>query len=172
MRTFLGLLMIANAGLFFFGALQHAGVPIGHFHEPRIVPATVVETICGAFLVWGGVAALANTHAPWRNSLTGNFVALAGVLLGMIALAAGRGPRTTSNDLYHRIMLILIAVSLFFSWSIKKNAGGVKPTSAKPGRLRSVFRNLTDNRQSLGGENSKRPTAKPESRTRGASTTR
>ena len=64
MRTFLGLLMIANAGLFFFGALQHAGVYIGYFHEPRILPATVVETTCAAFLVWGGVAVLANTHAP------------------------------------------------------------------------------------------------------------
>jgi hypothetical protein len=172
MRRFLGLLMIANAGLFFFGALQHAGVPIGHFHEPRIVPATVVETICAAFLVWGGVALLAYTHAPWRNSLIGNLVALAGVLLGMVALAAGRGPRTTSNDLYHRIMLILIAVSLYFAWSIKKSAEEVRPSSAKRGRLRSVFPSLTDNRQSLDDENSKRPTAKPESRTRGASTTR
>jgi hypothetical protein len=30
----------------------------------------------------------------------------------MAALAAGRGPRTASNDLYHRIMLVLIGASL------------------------------------------------------------
>jgi hypothetical protein len=131
MRTFLGLLMIANAGLFFFGALQHAGVPIGQFHEPRILPATVVETTCAAFLVWGGVAVLANTHARWRNSLIANLVALAGVLLGMVALAAGRGPRTTSNDLYHRIMLILIAASLYFTWSLKKSVEGVDSSRVK-----------------------------------------
>lgn len=131
MRTFLGLLMIANAGLFFFGALQHAGVPIGQFHEPRILPATVVETTCAAFLVWSGVAVLANSHARWRNSLIGNLVALAGVLLGMVALAAGRGPRTTSNDLYHRIMLILIAASLYFTWSLKKGAEGMHSSSVK-----------------------------------------
>jgi len=131
MRTFLGLLMIANAGLFFFGALQHAGVPIGQFHEPRILPATVVETTCAAFLVWGGVAVLANTHARWRNSLIANLVALAGVLLGMVALAAGRGPRTTSNDLYHRIMLIVIAASLYFTWSLKKSVEGVDSSRAK-----------------------------------------
>jgi hypothetical protein len=35
-----------------------------------------------------------------------------GVLLGIAALAAGRGPRTASNDLYHRIMLALIAAGL------------------------------------------------------------
>ena len=123
--------MIANAGLFFFGALQHAGVPIGQFHEPRIQPATVVETTCAAFLVWGGVAVLANTHARWRNSLIANLVALAGVLLGMVALAAGRGPRTTSNDLYHRIMLILIAASLYFTWSLKKSVEGVDSSRVK-----------------------------------------
>jgi len=131
MRTFLGLLMIANAGLFFFGAVQHAGVPIRQFHEPRILPATVVETTCAAFLVWSGVAVLANAHARWRNSLIGNLVALAGVLLGMVALAAGRGPRTTSNDLYHRIMLIVIAASLYFTWSLKKSVEGVDSSRAK-----------------------------------------
>jgi hypothetical protein len=37
---------------------------------------------------------------------------LGGVLLGIAALAAGAGPRTASNDLYHRIMLILIALAV------------------------------------------------------------
>jgi hypothetical protein len=32
--------------------------------------------------------------------------------LGIAALAAGRGPRTASNDLYHRTMLVLIGTSL------------------------------------------------------------
>jgi hypothetical protein len=44
----------------------------------------------------------------WRIALTTNLVALGGVLLGIVALAAGAGPRTASNDLYHRMMLILI----------------------------------------------------------------
>ena len=42
---------------------------------------------------------------------------LGGVLLGIAALAAGAGPRTASNDLYHRMMLILIGAAvliLFF----------------------------------------------------------
>jgi hypothetical protein len=49
-----------------------------------------------------------------------NFVALSGVLLGIAALAAGAGPRTASNDLYHRVMLLLIVASvliLFFGRS-------------------------------------------------------
>jgi hypothetical protein len=56
----------------------------------------------------------------WRVALITNFVALGGVLLGIAALAAGAGPRTASNDLYHHIMLILIGavvLILFFGRS-------------------------------------------------------
>jgi hypothetical protein len=112
MRTTLGVIMISNAALFFFGALQHAGVSIGNFHEPKIIPAFIVETICGLFLLWGGVAIFGRLSNYGGIALTGNLVALAGVLLGVVALAIGRGPRTASNDLYHRIMLGLIGVTL------------------------------------------------------------
>jgi hypothetical protein len=112
MRIALGLIMISNAALFFFGAVQHAGIPLGRFHEPEIIPAAIVETICGLFLLWGSIAIFGHFSGHWRIGLVGNLVALAGVLLGMVALAAGRGPRTASNDLYHRIMLVLIAAGL------------------------------------------------------------
>lgn len=108
MRVLLGCVMISNAALFFFGALQHAGIAIGRFHEPRIVPATIVESLCGLSLIWGVAAA----HVEWRTAMIANLIPLAGVLLGMAALAAGRGPRTASNDLYHHIMLVLIGASL------------------------------------------------------------
>jgi hypothetical protein len=112
MGTAAGLVMIANAALFLFGAVQHAGISLGRFHEPRIVPAAIVETTCALFLLWGSVAVLSDFSAHWKAALIGNLVAAAGVLLGMVALAAGRGPRTASNDLYHHIMLTLVGVSL------------------------------------------------------------
>jgi len=110
MKTLVVVVMIANAALFFFGAVQHVGVTIGPFHEPRIIPAAVVETTCGIALLWG-VVVLAR-RSGWGSAIAANFVALAGVLTGIAALAAGRGPRTASNDLYHHIMLGLIAISL------------------------------------------------------------
>jgi hypothetical protein len=113
MGTVLGLIMISNAILFLFGAVQHAGISLGRFHEPRIIPAAIVETICGLFVLWGGIVILDHSHARWNIALTGNLVALGGVLLGVASLAAGRGPRTASNDFYHHIMLILITASLF-----------------------------------------------------------
>jgi hypothetical protein len=47
MKTVAGLLMIANAALFFFGSVQHAGVVVGRFHEPLIIPAAIVEACVG-----------------------------------------------------------------------------------------------------------------------------
>ena len=120
MKTTIGSLMLANAALFFFGAIQHAGVALGPFHEPYIIHATIVETLCGLALLCGALALLCNWKKSWGAALTGNLIALAGVLLGMAALAVGAGPRTASNDLYHRLMLILIAlatVALFFQRS-------------------------------------------------------
>lgn len=112
MNTVAGLLMIANAALFFFGSLQHAGVAVGRFHEPLIIPAAIVESLCGLCLLWGAIGLFHRSRARWRTALITNLVALGGVLLGIAALAAGAGPRTASNDLYHRMMLILIAAAL------------------------------------------------------------
>lgn len=110
MRTVAGIVMIVNAALFFFGGVQHAGVAIGRFHEPVIVPAAIVEAVCGICLLWGGIALFSRSRSSW--TFIANFVALAGVVLGIVSLALGAGPRTASNDLYHRIMLVLIGAAL------------------------------------------------------------
>jgi hypothetical protein len=112
MKQLLTILMLANAALFVFGALQHAGVTFGPLHEPVIIPASIVELICAVALTWGAVAILRRSPKASRAALTGNVVAIAGVAIGMVALAAGAGPRTASNDFYHMIMLALAAISL------------------------------------------------------------
>jgi uncharacterized membrane protein SpoIIM required for sporulation len=104
--------MASNAALFIFGAVQHAGLSIGSFHEPHILPAAIVESTCAVTLIWGVVMVFRRTRTGPVAVLFSNLIAVAGVLLGMWALAAGRGPRTASNDLYHRIMLVLAGTSL------------------------------------------------------------
>lgn len=121
MKALLACLMFANTALFFFGAVQHLGVTFGSFHEPRIIPAAIVESICGISLAIGGSVVLSQTQVPLGAPLTGNFIAIAGVLLGMAALAAGRGPRTASNDLYHHIMLMLAGLSLIVLFLARRN---------------------------------------------------
>jgi hypothetical protein len=98
--------MLANAALFVFGALQHAGVAIGLLREPKIIPAAIVETLCALVLVWGGLA------KARRAALTGNLVAITGIAIGMVALALGAGPRTASNDIYHVMMMLLATAAL------------------------------------------------------------
>src|SRR5215470_6175304 len=121
MRALLGLVMIANAGLFVFGAVQHAGFAIGSFHEPHIIPAAIVESICALSLLVGATALVTRWSNSWGTALITNLIAMCGVFLGMVALAAGRGPRTASNDLYHRIMLILIGVSVLILFAARSN---------------------------------------------------
>ncbi len=120
MKNVAGLLMVANAALFFFGSVQHAGVAVGQFHEPFIIPAAIVEGLCGLCLLWGAVALFRGWRTRWRVALIANVIALGGVLLGIVALAIGAGPRTASNDLYHRVMLIVVVtviLILFFGRS-------------------------------------------------------
>ena len=112
MRQMLTILMLGNAALFLFGALQHAGVAIGSFSEPVIIPASIVELVCVLALTWGTFAVLRGSQQAWRAALIGNAIAIAGVAVGMVALGAGAGPRTVSNDLYHRMMVALAAGSL------------------------------------------------------------
>ena len=112
MKSLLIALMVGNAAIFVFGALQHAGVAIGSLHEPVIVPASIVEVLCALALSWSAIAVLRHSPKAWRGAFIGNLVAILGVVIGMVALAVGAGPRTASNDFYHRIMLALAAASL------------------------------------------------------------
>jgi hypothetical protein len=127
MRILLAVVMILNTALFFFAALLHAGVALGRLHEPQIIPATIVELICGLFLARGALAVFNHWASHWRIALIGNAVALGGVLLGMASLAAGKGPRTATNDLYHRLMLILITACVFILFLMKNKAKSLPP---------------------------------------------
>jgi hypothetical protein len=112
MRLMIAGLMLANAAVFLFGAAQHAGISIGRLSEPVILPATIVETLCAISLIGGVVAAWTGSRRAWPLALAGNLVAIAGVIIGMVALAIGSGPRTASNDWYHRLMLALASVAI------------------------------------------------------------
>ena len=110
-NTLLAWVSALTAAVFLFGAVQHVGIALGPFREPRIVPAALVETICGLALAYAATALFAHSVAARRLAVISIVVALAGVIIGLVALAIGAGPRTPSNDLYHRVMLALIGAS-------------------------------------------------------------
>jgi hypothetical protein len=105
-----------DAASFFLGSAAHVGraIPLGvaTLHEPRIVPATIVEGLCGAALTVGAYAQFARKPWAWPATVAANAIALGGVFLGIGALSAGRGPRTELNDDYHRLMVVLLGGAL------------------------------------------------------------
>lgn len=115
-RTTIGALALVYAATFFLGALLHAGVTVRLgglvLDEPMIFPAIVVESLCGLALLLGAVPALTGRRSWWRVNVATHAFALGGVLLGVAAVAAGRGPHSPLNDTYHAIMVTVLAVTL------------------------------------------------------------
>lgn len=114
--TAVGILSALYAATFFFGALLHLGVriPLGFtvLAEPTILPATIVESLCGLALSFSAFAVLTRMSFAWTAALAANAFALGGVLLGVAALTFGGGPSTDLNTIYHRAMLVALAAVL------------------------------------------------------------
>ena len=115
---FLRALLVVLPVCFALGALTHAGVRAAArrastIDEPTIVPAAIVEAIIAAAF---SVAAFAEfTGRPYaRIALRRRAARRAsrGVLLGMFALAVGRGTRTELNDVFHVVALIAMLAAL------------------------------------------------------------
>jgi hypothetical protein len=114
--TAVGALLAAEAATFLIGAVSHLGVAIplgfGVLREPRIADATVVESLCGLALAAAAGVVLGRRRRAWAAATAAHAVAAVGVLLGIGALAAGLGPATTANTIYHRTILAVLLVGL------------------------------------------------------------
>jgi hypothetical protein len=125
-------LLVGLSLSFALGALTHGGieVPVGvtTIDEPTIVPAAVVESIiAGAFVAatFAELTGRASAHVALRVALR---LGIAGVLLGMFALALGRGTRTELNDVFHVVALI----AMLAAWRI--SSSGRAFGACRPGR--------------------------------------
>ena len=116
LATTVGTLAVLYAVTFFLGALLHLGlrIPLGLavLAEPRIIPATIVEGLCGLGLAIGAYAVLTGRGWAWSAVTGAHAFALGGVLLGITALALGAGPSTELNTVYHRVMLVALVAGM------------------------------------------------------------
>jgi hypothetical protein len=116
MRRALSLLAAVYSATFGVAVLLHLGVeiPLGFavLDDPRRPIAVIVEGLAGSVLAVGAFAVFARKTWAWAAVTGAHAVALAGVLWGMVAVAAGRGPHTRLNDTYHRVMVVLLAANL------------------------------------------------------------
>lgn len=115
-RRAVGILAAVYAGTFVVAVLLHLGVqiPLGFaiLDEPQRPFAVIVESLAGAVLAVGAYAVFARKAWAWAAVTWAHGLALAGVLWGMVAVAAGRGPHTQLNDTYHRVMVVLLGAGL------------------------------------------------------------
>lgn len=130
-RSLLAIVMVVEAATFFVGAYLHTGrrIDLGAaaLDEPRIIGATVVETICGVALLAGaGQLAASRSGRGWAIGADG--VAIGGVLLGMLTLAFDLGPRTRTNDVYHVVVLSTLLLGLvWLIWLAGRERGAASP---------------------------------------------
>jgi hypothetical protein len=111
-----GVLIVLEALSFLCFALLHLGVriPIASsvMEEPRRPYAEIVEGLAALVLALAAFAVLTRRTWAWAAATGAHAVALAGVLWGMVAVAAGRGPHTQLNDTYHRVMVVVLGAGL------------------------------------------------------------
>jgi hypothetical protein len=108
--------MVLEALSFLYFALLHLEVriPVDFtiIEEPRRPFAVIVEGLAAVVLALGASAVLTRRTWAWVAATGAHAVALAGVLWGMVAIAAGRGPHTQLNDTYHRVMVVVLGAGL------------------------------------------------------------
>ncbi|MBF8187754.1 hypothetical protein ITP53_18845 [Nonomuraea sp. K274] len=120
LRRALGLLSLLYVLIFLFFGLLHAGITLGPMREPVIVPAAIVETLCGAALLAGAYGALTGRTWVWDGLIYGHAAALGGVVLGIVALALGPGTATALLVWYHSSMAAALAAGLAGSFYVSR----------------------------------------------------
>jgi hypothetical protein len=115
-RRVIAVLATVYAATFVVAVVLHLGVEIplgfGVLDEQRRPFAVIVEGSAGIVLAVGAFAVFARKTWAWAAVTGAHAFALAGVLWGMVAVAAGRGPHTQLNDTYHVAMVVFLAAGL------------------------------------------------------------
>ena len=117
----LGVVMLDESAAFAVGSLAHVPLKIWLLDEPKIIPAALVEALCSLALAVGGVAVLRKSANDWGLASSMNLVPMVGVALGIVALAAGRGPRTVANDTFHYTILTALEVQAILLWTNERH---------------------------------------------------
>ncbi|MEO3872954.1 hypothetical protein ABGB18_29415 [Nonomuraea sp. B12E4] len=112
LRRALGLLSVVYLLAFVCFGLSHAGVALGPLRQPVIVPAVIVELLCAAAMLTGAVGALTGRAWGWDGLIYTHAGALAGVLLGIMAVAFRGDGESALLSWYHGTIATLLAAGL------------------------------------------------------------
>jgi hypothetical protein len=107
------LLLVVQAILFAAASLVHAGVLLSGYEHSR---AATAEGIIALVLLAGLVGSLVRPASTRTIALVAQGFALLGTLVGAFTIAVGIGPQTTTDYLFHAILLALLVSGLVVAW--------------------------------------------------------
>jgi hypothetical protein len=109
-------LVVVEALSFLVFAVLHVGarIPLGFatIGTDRIGDAAIAEGISGALLAVSAYVLVARRSWALGATVFAQVFSLVAVLVGIAAIAAGKGPSSLENDVYHRILAPVLALSL------------------------------------------------------------
>jgi hypothetical protein len=109
MDRLLKLLLGVEAVIFILASASHLGLPVPWLVGPRILPAAVIEGLCGLVILYGSL------HGGARTAFVCQTIAFAGVLLGLAALTLAGAPRYPITDLGQVVLLAALGPGLLLS---------------------------------------------------------
>jgi hypothetical protein len=98
-----------QAVVFILAAVAHVGLPVPVLGETRLIPAAVVEALCGLGFLY------ASLHGGARTAFAAEAAGFAGVLLALALLTLEQAPRTPLTDLTYVVLLGLAGPGLLIA---------------------------------------------------------
>ena len=102
-------IMMLEAMTFFAAAAIHAGLLVDGYQHRE---ARIAESVIGAVLLAGAVAASINQRWTRPAGLIAQGFALVGTLVGITTIAIGIGPRTFTDIIYHILIVFVLVYGL------------------------------------------------------------
>lgn len=109
MDRLLKILLGVEAVIFILASASHMGLPVPWLVGPRILPAAVIEGVCGLIILY------ASLHGGARTALLCQAIGLCGVLLGLAALTLAGAPRYLVTDLGELALIACLAPGLLIA---------------------------------------------------------
>lgn len=116
MDRLLKILLGVEAVIFILASASHMGLPVPWLVGPRILPAAVIEGVCGLIILY------ASLHGGARTALLCQAIGLAGVLLGMVALTLAGAPRYIVTDLGELVLIACLVPGLLIADRLSRSA--------------------------------------------------
>ena len=116
MERLLKLLLAVEAVILILACASHLGLPVPWLLGPRILPAAVIEGVCGLVILY------ASLHGGARTAFVCQTVAFAGVLLGLAALTLSGAQRYPITDLGQVVLLAALGPGLLLADRMTRRA--------------------------------------------------